>query len=151
TRSIKNSSNEFIDVCHYYVQIAHDMCEMTRNLQHSTTLCFNHVNNNHRPIVAVQKAELHELFRKFSSFMHKLQHIVETRDFMRIDDMFNKQTLMIEYLNTIRKRHIQRAQNDDINSRNTLLYIQLLADCKQIIHYSLTCVQLHRDLVQLKM
>jgi len=43
---------------------------------------------------------------------------------------------------------MKRAKTGEVNTRNSLLYLQILHEAKQIISYSMNVLKSHRDLVK---
>ena len=144
--TIKDMGEDYFESGHNYVQVTDYLREITRSLHFIALPSFNHVSNNHKPINDIQKEELSELFESFETYISKIIQIIETKQFSKIEDVINEQTLLFDFINKITKKQMKRTKNNEVNTRNSLLYLQILHETKQMVSYSLNVLKSHRDL-----
>jgi phosphate/sulfate permease len=146
--TIKDIGEEYFDASHNYVQVVDYLREIARSLYFIADPSYSHVSNNHKPLLDIQKHELQEILEKFELYTRKIIHIIETKQFSQIEDAINEQTLIFEYIQKVRKKQMKRAKTGEVNTRNSLLYLQILHEAKQILSYSMNVLKSHRDLVK---
>ncbi|OQA97635.1 MAG: Phosphate transporter family protein [Bacteroidetes bacterium ADurb.Bin217] len=146
--TIKDIGEEYFEASHNYVQVVDYLREISRSLSFIADPSYSHVSNNHKPLIEIQKHELHEILEKYEAYIKKIIYIIETKQFSQIEDAINEQTLLFEYIQKVRKKQMKRAKTGEVNTRNSLLYLQILHEAKQIISYSMNVLKSHRDLVK---
>ncbi|MDA3882618.1 MAG: inorganic phosphate transporter [Bacteroidales bacterium] len=129
-----------------YVQVVDYLREMARSLTFITNPAFEHVGNNHKPLLDEQKAELYDIKTHLESYFAHIVEALEHNDFDKFDALIDEQNDLFILINKIRKKHLKRVKNGAVNTRNSMLYIQLLHEAKQIISFSLNAIKSHRDL-----
>ncbi len=145
--SIRNIDEKNIDSSHHYVQVIDYLREVSRSLGFITEPIFKHVNNNHKPLIDAQKEELSEIYSQFESFIAKGIDIMEHKKFDEMEDYALIQTEMFAFINKLRKVQIKRVKEGEVNTRNSLLYLQMLHEFKQILSFSMNVVKSHRDMI----
>lgn len=146
--TIKDIGEEYFEASHNYVQVVDYLREIARSLYFIADPAYSHVSNNHKPLHDIQKHELQEIFEKYEVYTKKILFIIETKQFSHIEDAINEQTLLFEYIQKVRKKQMKRAKMGEVNTRNSLLYLQILHEAKQILSYSMNVLKSHRDLVK---
>lgn len=146
--TIKDIGEEYFESSHNYVQVVDYLREISRSLSFIADPSYSHVSNNHKPLIEIQKHELYEIIEKYETYIKKIIYIIETKQFSQIEDAINEQTLLFEYIQKARKKQMKRAKTGEVNTRNSLLYLQILHEAKQIISYSMNVLKSHRDLVK---
>jgi Na+/phosphate symporter len=129
-----------------YVQVVDYLREMARSLTFITSPAYDHVGNNHKPLIDEQKAELYEIKTHLESYFAHIIEALEHSDFDTFDTLIDEQNDLFTLINKIRKKHLKRVKNGAVNTRNSMLYIQLLHEAKQIISFSMNAIKSHRDL-----
>ncbi len=130
-----------------YVQVVDYLREMARSLKFIAEPSFKHVVNNHRPLIDEQKHELHSIKLQFDAYFQEASQILESSDFSKIDSLIEHQAELFAVIGKARKKQMKRYKKGEVNTRNSLLYIQILHEAKQVLSYSVNVVKSHRDLV----
>ncbi|MFO7868073.1 MAG: inorganic phosphate transporter [Bacteroidales bacterium] len=129
-----------------YVQVVDYLREMARSLTFITKPAYDHVGNNHKPLIDEQKQELFEIKNQLESYFDHIINLLEHNNFDEFESLIDEQNNLFSLINKIRKKHLKRVKNGAVNTRNSMLYIQLLHEAKQIISFSMNAIKSHRDL-----
>jgi len=146
--SIRDINEHHIDSSHHYVQVIDYLREVSRSITLITEPSYKHVNNNHRSLINSQIEELEEINAKFEAYSVKALFIMEFRKFEELSLLTEQQTDLFAYINKVRKVHIKRVKDSEVNTRNSLLYLQILHEFKLVLSFSQNVVTAHRNLIQ---
>lgn len=145
--TIKSAGNESIDASLNYVQLADYLREIARSATLIVLPVFDHIDNNHKPLLEEQKKELQEISNRLNAYIKELFEIANSCDFEKINTFISDQSEMFTYIDSIRRCQIRRAKAAVTNTRNSLLYLQILHETKQIVSYSMNVLKSYRDIV----
>lgn len=145
--TLHEMNEENLDVNYNYVQVVDYLREMARSLSFIANPSFSHVSNNHRPLLDEQKEEFADISLRIQSFFNRIIDIIESSHYEDIEELARMQSELFDYINKIRKRQMKRVKTGTVNTRNSLLYLQILHEAKQIVAYSMNIIKSHRDLV----
>jgi len=133
---------------HYYVQVVDYQRELARCLQFIITPLFNHVDNNHKAIVEAQAVELTDITNLFSKYLKGLEKMVASSEFNGIDANIEEQATLFKLLEKIRKNQVKRIKQQAVGTRNSMLYLNILSELRNLLLYSINIVKAQRDFVK---
>lgn len=145
--TIKSVDDKSIDASLSYVQLADYLREIARSSSLIILPVFDHIDNNHKPLLDEQKRELQDLSDRLKVYIDDMLAIANSHDFDKITGFVSEQTQMFSYIDGIRRCQIKRAKAAVTNTRNSLLYMQILHETKQIVSYSMNVLKSYRDIV----
>lgn len=145
--TIKSAGDESIEASLSYVQLADYLREIARSSTLIVLPVFEHMDNNHKPLLDEQKKELQEISVRLKAYIAELLTIAESGDFEKMNRFITEQTDMFAFIDAIRRCQIKRAKAAVTNTRNSLLYLQILHETKQIVSYSMNVLKSYRDIV----
>jgi phosphate/sulfate permease len=145
--TIKSAGVESIDASLNYVQLADYLREIARSSSLVVLPVFDHIDNNHKPLLDEQKKELQEISTRLNAYVQELLEIANSCDFEKMNAFIADQTEMFSFIDGIRRSQIRRAKAAVTNTRNSLLYLQILHETKQMVSYSMNVLKSYRDIV----
>ena len=145
--TIKSAGVESIDASLNYVQLAHYLREIARSSSLIVLPVFDHIDNNHKPLLEEQKKELQEISTRLNTYVKELLEIANSCDFEKMNAFIADQAEMFTYIDSIRRCQIRRAKAAVTNTRNSMLYMQILHETKQMVSYSMNVLKSYRDIV----
>jgi len=129
-----------------YIQVVDYLREIARSITFIADPAFSHVSNNHKPLIDAQKRELHEIKLLFGAYLTNLVALAESNDFAGLEALQEEQNEVFSFISKCRKKQMKRLKNGEVNTRNSLLFIQILHEAKQVLSYSMNVIKSHRDL-----
>jgi Na+/phosphate symporter len=136
-----------IDTGHYYVQSVDYMREIAHCLNFMVSPGFEHINNNHEGLGPEQKAELLTMKNGINVLFKDIMEKIETRDFGDLTMILSKQQELLALLSEFRKNQIKRINEREIQTRRSLLYLDILAETKNLLLYSINLLKSQRDFI----
>ena len=145
SETIINLEENFIETGHYYVQVLDYLREMAHSITFISKPAFEHVDNNHKPLLEVQNMELKELSAKVKGFMEEVNKTIKSRKTDQVNYHIQEQQKLLAVLDIMRKNQIKRIKLNEVGTRNSMLYLNLLAETKNVLLQAINLVKSYRD------
>ena len=142
---IRKLDDSRIDAGPYYVQIHDYLRESAHSLSYVFDPAFRHVDNNHQPLNPDQQEDLKTLSRELSEYLNFLVAILKSNHFDNIRQSFDKQAILIDSIDSIRKKQIKRIKKGASGTKATILYLDLLTETKNLVLQSGNILKAYRD------
>jgi len=130
------------------VQVIDYLREMAHALTFISYPAYDHIDNNHKPLVASQVEELDELKEKVTDLFESLIETIEKNEFGNIPTLIEKQQDILDILKSCRKKQIKRIKANETGTRNSVLYLGILNEIKNFLLQSINLVKAQRDFVE---
>jgi phosphate/sulfate permease len=144
---ISKLQQDSIETGHYYVQVIDYQRELAHSLSFVLEPIVKHVENHHKAILAVQAQELSQLASGITEYSNALLSIISNEKYDDIDAAIELQNSLVDLIKTFRKAQIKRIKNKEVGTRNSMLYMNLLAETKNMLFYELNMIKAQRDFV----
>jgi Na+/phosphate symporter len=153
TKSLKDKVSETIshleensvETAHYYVQVVDYLREISHSITFITKPSFDHVDNNHKPFVPTQIEELYDMTRMIRELIGQINGCLKSGDYTTLPDIIMKQQKIIKFIDTMRKKQIRRIKNNEVGTRNTMLFLNILTESKNLVLHSVSLAKAHHD------
>lgn len=135
---------------HVYIIVIDYLREMAMQTDSILKSSYKHVDNNHKPLNQDQIDELEEVHDMVRTIF---QNIIEAFKTMDIDRLVEFNTEFHGYANQIRdirKKQINRIKKRKVGTRNSILYLQLLSDFRNMMLFAHRILRVLEDLVYAK-
>jgi hypothetical protein len=142
--------DDSIETGHYYVQVLDYLREISNAILFISKPAFEHIDNNHAGLIESQWEDLKNLQQELNSLLDRILQIVKTNNFAAIQELSEKQQELLSLINKLRKRQLKRVKNLEVGTKNSILYLNLLAETKNIILFTNTVLKSQRDFVENK-
>ena len=146
--TLKKLQKDSVETGHYYVQILDYLREIAHCINFISTPAFDHINNNHKGLLPVQSEELQELNSFVKSVFSEAQIIIKDRKYSHLDIVFDLQQKILSSIEKARKAQVKRLKLEQVGTKNTLLYLNILQETKNLILYTVNLLKSHRDFLQ---
>lgn len=146
-KTISKLQQDSIDSGHFYVQVIDYQRELTLSLAFVVEPILKHVENHHKAILPVQAEELKKLAVGVSTLSNRLLAIIAEGNYEELEGAIESQNALIDAIKSFRKAQIKRIKNQEVGTKNSVLYMNLLAETKNMALYALNMVKAQRDFV----
>lgn len=143
--TINSLPPDSIEASHYYVLILDYLKELAHCINMLAEPVFNHVDNNHKPILASQALELTVIADEFAEFSKKMLSILESVNDERIESLNAEQTRIIGLVREARKSLIKAIKRNDVGTKNSMLLLNILSEVRNILIYSINLMKIQGD------
>lgn len=155
TKKVKDNIHKVVDKLrvdsvetgHFYVQALDYLREIAHCMNYISEPCYVHVNNNHKGLLNVQKTELLKIALETSRLIALILDIIQKETYSRQEEVFKLQAYILEIIDQSRKAQVKRIKSNDAGTRNSLLYLNILAETKNLHLFMVNLFKSHRDFV----
>lgn len=141
-----NLKDEYADAGQFYVQSIDYMREINHCVSYIVTPAAEHIENNHKSLIPPQIEELTRIYSEISIFTNDIINIMKKKNFEDFEFIVSKQQNIMKIIDESRKKQIKRIKNNETGTRNSILYLNILAEIKNLTLFSINLLKTERDL-----
>jgi Na+/phosphate symporter len=143
--TISHLEESSIDTGHYYVQVLDYLREMAHSISFINKPSLDHVDNNHKALLEVQVEELTDMTRMIREFVRQVNQIINDNDTNQIPEVIEKQSRILKFIDTSRKKQVKRIKANEVGTRNSMLFLGILSESKNLMLQSVNLLKSYRD------
>ncbi|MCD4697766.1 MAG: inorganic phosphate transporter [Bacteroidales bacterium] len=143
--TISHLEESSIETGHYYVQVLDYLREMAHSISFITKPCLDHVDNNHKVLLDIQIGELMDMARMIRDYTQKIKQLIQEHDYAGVNEVIEIQSKILKFIDTSRKKQVKRIKTNEVGTRNSMLFLAILSECKSLILQSINLLKSHRD------
>ncbi|MFC2093725.1 inorganic phosphate transporter, partial [Bacteroidota bacterium] len=156
TKRLKNNLNKTINLLHddsiesghFYVQVLDYLREIAHSLTFITNPIFDHIDNNHKPLIQEQKDDLKSLSEEIEILFKDSLNIIKEQKFSELEKILAEQQELLDSIGKLRKKQVKRIKGSQAGTRISLLYLEVLAETKNLLLYTINLIKANRDFVE---
>ncbi len=156
TKYLKENLHKTIDIMEadsvesgqFYVQVIDYLRELSGCIFQISFTSFKHIDNNHKGFIPVQDEETTELAVKISNFFNKIIYLIQNNDFNNYDEVNNMQEEILIFIEMLSKNQVKRIKAQESGTKNSLLYLNLLSETKNMMQYLTQLLKSMREFVR---
>ena len=131
--TIKQLEGESIDTGAFYVQVVDSLKETVSSLQSISKPSFDYVDNKHQPLLEHQVEELSSLNSMMKDLFSLGKEIITSKNYNKLTKLKEYRKEITAYIKSLKKNQIKLLQEEKISTRNTILYLELLNETKNLV------------------
>jgi phosphate/sulfate permease len=144
-QTINSLPPDSVEASHYYVLTLDYLKELAHCINFMAEPVFNHVDNNHKPILPAQAAELTQIAEEFSGFAKRMVSILDSNSEAKLEDINAEQVRIIGLIREARKNLIKAIKKNDVGTKNSMLLLSILSEVRNILIYSVNLMKIQND------
>jgi len=145
SNTISHLEEDSIETGHYYVQVLDYLREMAHSISFINKPCLDHVDNNHKALLEIQIEELMDLTRMIREFLNEVNQLIKNQDFTQINEVVERQSKILKFIDTSRKKQVKRIKANEVGTRNSMLFLAILSETKNLMLQSINLLKSQRD------
>jgi phosphate/sulfate permease len=146
-KTVDKLREDSVETGHYYVQALDYLREIAHCMNYISEPCYNHVNNNHKGLLASQRNETNKVSTEISKLINLSIEIINEQSFVRLEEALKIQANLLELIDQSRKNQVKRIKTSETGTKNSLLYLNLLSESKNLVLFIVNLLKSHRDFV----
>jgi len=147
---IKELQSDAVESSHYYVQVVDYMREIAHSLNYVTQPVYDHVANNHKGFLTKQKNEIEIFEQSLNHYFNTIKTVIHERNFEKMNEIITLQLELLTHINLLRKKQIKRIKNAETGTKNSMLYLNIMQETKNLVLFTLNMVKAYRDFIEFK-
>lgn len=155
SKSIKNQVPNMVKILRedsiysgsFYVQVIDYLREMVHAMSFISDPVYDYIDNNHKAFVPEQIEELNIIQGKLADFFNRINSIINERNYQteNIDSVLELQEVLLKSIQKFRKEQIRRIKAEKVGTRNSVLFLGILNETKNLILYAGNLLKASRD------
>lgn len=145
SKVIDKLSDDSLESGYHYVQVMDYLRELSHSVRHIVEPALAHLENSHKPLIAVQNEDLGQLADKIAGFVNMGSRFVEGEG--SFEELSDLKVQVLKNIAKARKRQIKRIKANEVGTRNSMLYFELLTEMKNFVLFSYALVKSHDRLI----
>lgn len=143
--TINNLPEESIDTAHHYVQVLDYLREMAHSVSFVSANVYEHIDNNHNGISPAQSDELMQLVSGVQELLSDVMAIIKEQNYNEMEALVGKQQALLDQIATLNKVQLKRIKRGDSNTKNSLLFLGILSETKNLLLHTINLLKSERD------
>lgn len=139
--------DEQIEDIHLYMLVIDYINEMSQNVSHIVKPSLGHVDNHHKPLLPVQIEELKSIHKILKDRLEATVRLFAEQDSSAAQKLQNEMQHFVKAVRDVRKNQIKRIKNHEIGTRNSMLYLNLLAEFRNLALFSNRITKVFDELI----
>ena len=144
---IKQLQEDSIETGHYYVQVMDYLREIAHSMSFISEPVLEHVDNNHSALLPEQVKDLSKLNDEIADYLNLVLNRVKEANYEEFDEVIEKQAFLLNELDEVRINQFKRIKKGEVNTRNSMLYLGILIETKNLLLYIVNLLKSERDFV----
>lgn len=145
--TLRNLQLDQIDTGHYYVQSVDYQREIAHCINYMVNPAFEHIRNNHTGYNEKQAEEMLQLSKGITKMYQDIIKSIDSGNYAGLDNILLQQQKLLDLINQIRINQVKRIRTDDKHPRTSLLFLDALAETKNMLLYSVNLLKSQRDFI----
>lgn len=132
---LANLRDDEISTAYYYAQMMDYMTEVSRSLRNITHPCFEHIDNNHEGMNAVQIEDLRNINEDVATIFSRVNRILQHGDFSEVKYVVELRDELFESISESVTRQLHNIKHKDTNTstKASMLYLTILGETKTMV------------------
>ncbi|GAB4278920.1 MAG: inorganic phosphate transporter [Marinilabiliales bacterium] len=147
-QTIQKLQQDSIESGPYYIQVLDYLRETAHCLTYIANPCFQYVDNNHTGFIEAQKQDLIDVKNDVLILVDKMNDFITTKNFELIDEILDLQSKLLTKVESYRKNQIKRIKTNEVGTKNSMLYLGIFHETKNMILHSINLIKSYRDFVK---
>ncbi len=129
----KNLSDEDFESGHYYAEVIDYFKESMTNLNNMVNAAYKHVDNNHKPLSALQIEALESVAPEIRAYVVKINKSIEDAEFKNYAQAIEECDAICERIFKIRSKQLKLIKKEQGSARTNILFLEMLNESKSFI------------------
>ncbi|HKM93417.1 MAG TPA: inorganic phosphate transporter [Prolixibacteraceae bacterium] len=146
-KSIDKLQQDSVDTGHFYVQVVNYLREMAHSLNFVVSPVYEHFENRHKPFTNEQIEDFTGFTIDLNEFFNYTLHILKDKKFDELDELIEQRNKLLQGLKLVEKKQIRRIKNNEVSTRNSMLYFKIISETKNLLLNLINVVKAQRDFI----
>ncbi|MDP3912701.1 MAG: inorganic phosphate transporter [Bacteroidota bacterium] len=138
-------ASESIEATHYYILTLDYLKEIAHCATFLVDPVYNHVDNNHKPLIASQAEELTKMAEAFDKFMKLVLSSIENNNQENLNKITAEHAKIIEMVKESRKNLIKTIKRKEVGTKTSMLVLSILSETRNILIYTVNMMKIQND------
>ncbi|MBN2812653.1 MAG: inorganic phosphate transporter, partial [Bacteroidales bacterium] len=125
--------SDLADDGEYYFLMLDHLNDIAHYVENMAGPAFSHIDNNHEPLPKADAENLKDFLKEVLKYSKKTLNCIATGKFDNPEEGAETLKKLVDELSKMRKSHLKRFKSGNINTGVSLLYLDILAESKNLV------------------
>ena len=140
----KLDNNTVLEKGLYYYQGNDFASELVYSVGRMCEPCLEHIDNNFKPLDAIQKGEFTDVTEDITSMLQDCRHKLENNDYNNLDELVHKANDLNAQLSHLKREELQRIQNQNGSIKVSMVYLTMIQEAQNVVTYAINLMKVNR-------
>lgn len=128
----------------YYYQGNDFASELVFSVGRLCEPCLEHIDNNFKPLDAIQKGEFADVTENITSLLQTCRHKLETNNYNGFESEIRKGNDLNGQLAQLKREELQRIQSQSSSIKISMVYLTMLQEAQNVVTYTINLMKVSR-------
>ena len=128
----------------YYYQGNDFASELVYSVGRLCEPCLEHIDNNFKPLDAIQKGEFTDVAEDICYLLQVCRHKLETNNFDELETEIRKANDLNGQLSHLKREELQRIQSQSGSIKVSMVYLTMIQEAQNIVTYTINLMKVSR-------
>lgn len=143
---LEHISEDALSAGYHYTLVTDYMLQMAQSLRNIIKPSYNHIDNNHKPLTKAQREEL-KAVQEILKARLEFALLGARRQSPEPDVVYPDFQMLLKAIRFARKNQIKRIKNHEIGTRNSVLFLNLLSEYRNLGLFTDRMIAVFSDMV----
>jgi len=144
-QTINSMPSDSVEASYFYILTLDYLKELAHTINYMAEPVFNHVDNNHKPILATQAVELTQIAIELAGFTQMMVDKLYANDDAKLEEIITEQLRVIGVIREVRRTLIKSIKKNEVSTKNSMLLLNVLTGARNILNYSINLMKTQND------
>ena len=128
----------------YYYQGNDFASELVYSIGRLCEPCLEHIDNNFKPLNAIQKGEFADITEDITYLLQNCQQTLESNDYAHLDEEIRKSNDLNGQLSHLKREELQRIQGQKGSIKVSMVYLTMIQEAQNVVTYATNLMKVSR-------
>lgn len=128
----------------YYYQGNDFASELVFSVGRLCEPCLEHIDNNFKPLDAIQKGEFADVTENITSLLQTCRHKLKTNNYNGFESEIRKGNDLNGQLAQLKREELQRIQSQSSSIKVSMVYLTMLQEAQNVVTYTINLMKVSR-------
>lgn len=144
-QTINSMPPDSVEASYFYILTLDYLKEQAHTINYMVEPVFNHVDNNHKPILPTQAAELTQIAVELAGYTKMMVDKIAINSETKLEEISAEQLRVIGVVREVRRNLIKSIKKNDVSTKNSMLLLNILSGARNILNYSVNLMKIQSD------
>ena len=128
----------------YYYQGNDFASELVYSIGRLCEPCLEHIDNNFKPLNAIQKGEFADITEDITYLLQNCQQTMESNDYAHLDEEIRRSNDLNGQLSHLKREELQRIQGQNGSIKVSMVYLTMIQEAQNVVTYATNLMKVSR-------
>ena len=128
----------------YYYQGNDFASELVYSIGRLCEPCLEHIDNNFKPLNAIQKGEFADITEDITYLLQNCQQTLESNDYAQLDEEIRRSNDLNGQLSHLKREELQRIQGQNGSIKVSMVYLTMIQEAQNVVTYATNLMKVSR-------